>query len=360
MPIDIKEIDNLLKKYGNDADHESFLDIIKRGNDENIISLFLAHTIGNNPFLLEQLIKVAYGLDIKIEEIIDINTETQIDDEKRIDILIEGHLVNNHALFLCVIENKTWSGVHDNQCLNYYQWCEKYYPHHQRFYLLLKPQNNYTDDPSGNFKKVTYNNVYDAISDIDDMYVNDFKRTIENNLLEKPMNELDKYFLEHYAEINEITKGISKKVDNFFEHELPSSLEGYKFEKAITSYRFYHDNWWSGYLEDKKKQYYFYQEVHFIGRNFNQIEIKTTVKRYTKDSVVDKFIKENNVATINKVNQGEQREAWYIFDLHKFKSKHAPLSKEWKNDLINKVKEIFSKNDSLPDEYIKLIKKIII
>lgn len=329
-----EEIIALYSKYGlSDVKNNCFLDIINKNYDECIISKLILYVF-NNPDRLSNLIE-----DEVVETITDCGTEFTIDDSRRIDIYFEG-VFDNSKKFFIVIENKINSNVHDCQCKKYYEWVVKNpkYSSHKKYFFFLKPfYNAAIPDDKEHYQIITYDKLYEIIGKTKDLYCNELKKEIKNNLMKQKYNELDKYMLNNLLDIKKKTDYLWKDINKYFYHLTNQFSNGaYEFDISYlndcTYFRLYDkkENWLS--IDNRKKDdmYYFYFEV-YVSMDLKNIFIQQIVKTYSDnpDSKLNKFM-------INKYERKAGR-LYYIVKYDKFTSTYADklFSDEWKIEFEN-------------------------
>lgn len=360
---EIKELEKTLQKTDVVKKEESILDVL--GVTENDISKILGYLIQKHPDLFEALIRQS-NPDFKWNvQDISVETERAIDDQKRIDIYIYGTFTNNDK-FYAIIENKTWSSEHDSQCELYASWLESNYKEGSHYYFFLKPSANITLAHCEKYKTITYDDLYELLSALNDPYASELNKTIKNNFMGENMTELEQLLLkkDNYKVVRDSVLKIEKDLDNFFDKELCEEIKinfkDFKFEKEGQSRRFYLPEWWSDYKKDDlKKQYYFYLEYILRDHDFACLEIQAVVKRYCSNSLVDTLIeKEFSKSGISKSDYGNNR--WYVIKSIKFESSNVPLSDEWKKEFTDKVICLFKEYKKvISDEIFPKFKELL-
>ena len=343
---DLSLLEDALNKTERIEKEDSILDVL--GVTENDISKVLAYLLRKNPELLEQLIS-NYYFEERIINQDDFNVETEraIDDQKRIDIFLYGTFSNKEKFYV-VIENKTWSREHDNQCALYAKWLESNYTDGHKYYLFLKPSSNITTPHCDKYKVITYTELYELLSGINNQYAAELNKTIKNNFLEVNMTELEQLLLKqgNFRKIRDCISKLDKELDYFFDNEVKNEIQSkfldFRFQKEGQSRRFYYQKWWSDYQkENLKKQYYFYLEYILRDHDFLKLEVQAVIKRYCPDSLVDRLIeKDYSKLASSKSDSGNNR--WYVLKTEKFVSEHTPLSDEWKKEFVEKVINLFA------------------
>lgn len=345
MDYNFKSLEEFIKKYK--TNEPSFLEVINRGNDENLVSLYLSFLFKENIGFLNNIIDSAYGT--KIDNIVDISVEKTTYSNKRIDIFIEGKNEDNNVYI--VIENKIWSAEHDNQCNEYYNFVENEYENGDKYYLYLCPSSNKPLKLSNShFNIITYDDVLDALESQETLskFELDFKTLINNRLRGNNMNELDIFLINNRQVILDELDSIKKDMDSLImqiQAEYMNHQSNLKTEliNDKTNLRFYYhdgnENWWSDYKDDKADQYYFYIEIS-VKTNFSIFSYRT-IKNYDRNndsSKLTRFFKSNKECK-------NPHTVYFVMDRKDFKSDKQILSNEWKAELKQWVFDTF-------DEYL--------
>lgn len=346
----LEELKTVLQEAHAVAKEESILDVL--GVTENVISKILAYLFQKHPELLENMLrKCDSNFEFSIRDI-NVETERAIDDKKRIDVYIYGTF-SNESKFYVIIENKTWSSEHDNQCELYAAWLENNYKEGLHYYFFLKPSANITSPHCDKYKVITYGDLYELLSNLNDIYALELNKTIKNNFIGGNMTELEQLLLRkgNFKTVRDCISSLEKQLDQFFDKELMEEIKThfptFKFEKEGQSRRFYLPERWSDYQKDDlRKQYYFYLEYIFREHDFDSLEIQAVVKRYCSNSLIDTLFEKNlDVINPSKSDYGSNR--WYVLKSEKFESVKIPLSDEWKKEFSNKVLLLFKEYENL-------------
>lgn len=336
--MDLGKFKELIEKNKDIYNNLSFLEVIDRSYDEDIISRYLLYIFENQIDILSLLVEKVFNKpDFDIAEFDEAKAEYPIDYQKRIDLFFKGKDKTNQE-FVIIIENKIYCGEHDDQCNCYYNFINQVFPGiKNKFFIYLKPSFNKRITESKEFKVVSYDDLLAVLDDfIGDKYVMDFSKTIKNKLVEKDMNDLEVLVLNNYEEVKNALNNSKKEMEGYFENLLKTNYgdQGYLYELSGFSYRIYKKDWWSGYLKDNESnQYYFYVEILWRNYDVNKIEVLGTIKAYRKDSnnsVIDEFkksIEGNPIGNKNKYGY------WVLNKRNDyFKSEYKILSNEWKHD----------------------------
>ena len=340
----------------------SVLDILNRGHDEDLISKYLKYIFKNEPSIISKIIDKTYNKEFNNITIEDVSNEHSIDGQKRIDILIRGKKEDNKT-FVILIENKTWSREHGNQTEKYYKWAENNCLEDEKYYIFLIPKGSKQKEAiCKSFKTLNYEELYEILSGYEGGFIRDINNTIKNNLIGGEMTELDKLILSNYHELNNKMKEITNKVSEYFQVEYAETINNkfnVNFQRDRDSYRFYKDNWWKEDLDDKKNQYYFFFELHFVDFDFDKILFKATVKRYEEGSVVDKKIQEKFIRYKSYKDDNSGKIRYFVFEADMFDINNeglVPLSDDWKKELEKQSMQRFESFIPLLDDIVGKIK----
>ena len=193
---------NALKLQNNENRHSNFLGWLLRPYE--------SHNLGD--YFLKEILKISLKnhsqneeVKASLEDVIfnsfedsEIVLEKQTDKNRRIDIFIDSPTNQ----FLCLIENKIWSGEGFNQLEDYEEYInnhEKYKNYKHKVFLFLTPNADYNQKALyKNYIRIDYSQIYNVI-----IKILKFK--------EKSMSEEVKIFIEHYKKM--IERNIMKKTD---------------------------------------------------------------------------------------------------------------------------------------------------
>ena len=341
--INAKELEELIEKYKCSNDSSLlFLEIINQERSETTVSLMLKYLFENDPECLKNVINSKYEPTLDNIEVTNVITEYYIYDDKRIDLLIEAKTNNQNIVI--VIENKIDSSEHDNQCQRYYDYIKDRYDNSIiRYYFYLKPSNNLSIPNCKKFKTITYDDIYNCITNDEDPYIKDFKKCIERNYMNNKKNELELCLLNNfeyfYKKVNELHKDIEHFLQDEAAEEVKKVLGASKTEfYGGTHYtlRFYDSDCWNEDKDNKDNMYYFYVEIVAHDKEVSKFKFCRIIHAYTKNynSRINRFVKSlKNVRTSEYGNN-----IWYIADSKEFKTDKSILSSEWKKELIEAAK----------------------
>ncbi len=196
---DLEELNNLtgnfnifnaLKLQNNEIRHSNFL--------AWIMSPFETHGLGD--YFLKEFLKSAikdYSLDenigISLKDIVFLNLDdTEIKREyKNIDLLF----ISQQNKFVCIIENKIWTGEHDCQLERYAEIVNSEFKDFKKLYIYLSPTNECNSELLNRCYQGSNNTVY--YIPMNYLQVHDvINKTLKFKA--KSMNEDVKIFIEHY------------------------------------------------------------------------------------------------------------------------------------------------------------------
>lgn len=345
--MDLNKFKELLKKQKDNYDDAlSFLEVINKHYDETVISKYILYILSNDIDLLNSVLRMSYkDVFVDIDIINFYTTEFAISDNRRIDILIEFTDIND-SKGIIIIENKINSYEHNNQCAYYYNYCNKYYSNYKQYYLYIFPDfnlkaNNFKDD---NFKKITYSELYNLIASIENktIYEKDFKLLISNKLRSRPMDEVKKFLIENFTQIDENIISIKKDIDNIFDEFKDLFINSRKdflteFCDCHRTLRFYKNDkrWWNGWDVPNGERVYFYIEIK-CEDNFN-FYIQRTLKVYSKNlnTKINRYLSDSGIELIKH----KYMDTFKVFERKKIEINFQILSNEWKYKLLNKAYE---------------------
>lgn len=191
---------NVLKLENAEIRHSNFLGWL--------LSPYQSHLLGD--IFLKELLKTALkdhldntNLKTSISDIIlndysdaEVTLEKMTDENRRIDIFIESR----RNSFVCIIENKIWSGEGCNQLEDYEKYInlhEKYGSYKHKLFIFLTPDTNYDCTKLyKNYVRLDYAKICSAIDTIlkkENVIVNDevrhfienYKDMVERNIMKK-------------------------------------------------------------------------------------------------------------------------------------------------------------------------------
>ena len=191
---------NVLKLENAEIRHSNFLGWL--------LSPYQSHLLGDD--FLKELLKIALkdhlnntNLNTRISDIIfndysdaEVTLEKMTDENRRIDIFIESRKNS----FVCVIENKIWSGEGCNQLEDYEKYInshEKYGSYKHKLFIFLTPDTNYDCTKLyKNYIRLDYKKICMAIDAIlkkengivhDEVrkFIENYKDMVERNIMGK-------------------------------------------------------------------------------------------------------------------------------------------------------------------------------
>lgn len=103
--------------------------------------------------------------DVELEPDMDyadftVRTELTIEDGGRIDLLLESEKNN----IVVAIENKTFTGEHDDQLTRYFDHVNKTYPERERYFVYLTPEGSEASD-SENWQSLGYRQIAEVLDE---------------------------------------------------------------------------------------------------------------------------------------------------------------------------------------------------
>lgn len=322
----IKAINTIMDEYNKyysktDNQTPTFLNIIRKSNNENYISRILLYTISKDKKLLSELISkyvrryynnIKSGIQFNIQNI----TCEKYMSGRRADIFAQ--IIDEFGTeYTLTIENKVDTSEHTEQTSFYKSWVEKAFPDAINIFYYLKPDYNNSISSCDDFFDICYSDFKKMISIEDDYIINDFKLHIEQNLGEKNMSfkEYEKRAIENYKALTEIIKNVDDKIFStkqniakILKDKFNEKYNNIEFQENMSdSFRIYKKEW---YLE---KEYYFYVEIFYSDNLLDKIYFQQTLKFYRNSSEknnLDDFRNEYdvNIADINNLHNVLKRE----------------------------------------------------
>lgn len=221
---------NELKAYTNDT---NLFDILKITNAELKHSIVLAyifnpnesHNLGAKPLelLFRKLAKHSNIKSLEVFDLLDIDYEdfSVMREYKNIDILLKS---TKNKIVVC-IENKIWTGEHDNQLKRYKDIIDKEYVEYKRIYLYLTPYGDIASD-SDNWTNLSYNDIVDIIDELNldnintkiKLLIEDYKSMIRRKIMnDYELKELcNKIYRKHKQAIDLIIENKDDDVYYFY------------------------------------------------------------------------------------------------------------------------------------------------
>ena len=220
------EILNELKRY---TEHTNIFDILKISNAELKHSIMLAyifnpnesHNLGTKPLelLFKLLAKNKEISNLNAFELLDLDYDdfNVIREYKNIDLIFKS---SKSKIIVC-IENKIWTGEHDDQLNRYKNIIDKEYNDYKKIYLYLTPQGNLTSN--SNWHNISYGSILNILDNINikqkneniKLLIEDYKDMIRSKIMNN--NELkelcNKIYRKHKRAIDLI---IENKEDDIY------------------------------------------------------------------------------------------------------------------------------------------------
>lgn len=197
---------------------QTFLDIIGRSKDEDLISRMLAYVIKKDKFLFGKLMAFYFKANDETGYAVDEVKCEQVMLNGRADIFITGKDRCGKPCTL-TIENKIDTWEHDEQTQTYYEYIRRFYGKGWiNAFLFLKPDYNLSQPSCEKFHCITYSELFALIdNNSEDLFIHDFCNHIKNKLSDGDVifMELDSLVLKHYEQLNRIIGDVSRKFENF-------------------------------------------------------------------------------------------------------------------------------------------------
>ncbi len=333
-------IPHLLSTYRSEQNELYFtvLETIGRTYDECFISRLLLYALRKDTSLVNGIFSECIGREISAR-ITTAECEKCIPSGHlgRIDLFIEAE-GDDGQRYTLTIENKVNSYEHDDQTETYYKYVTRNYRTYHNLFLFLAPTYNHSSCSCAHFKKMSYRQIHDLISTNDNV-TREFQKHIRKFFSgeEQQMNKTDLEVLQNYDELKKIISHAQTTFENFQTHifnalkcEIGSEVDVWRTQIKGGSYRYYKNFWWNDSKKDKK--FYFYAELYYTNNSPREIYVQSTIKKYSKTSVIDKFIEHNNIA-------GRWSNSWFVHYSQKFISDKPIFSYEWQNELERFARE---------------------
>lgn len=265
----------------------TFLGILGREYDEEMISRILACLFRTDHLFAERLVSYAFGRDIFLQE-----GTVACDCEKflpggRIDLFLTA-AGRDGARYTVTIENKIGSFEHGEQTQRYYDYVTANYSQSNNAFLFLKPAYNQSSCSCAQFKPLTYGELYKMIS-AGDPIAADFKRHIREYLSEKEVrvDESVREVLRNYNEIRAALSAAEEQLEMIrraaFSQAMAAAEEkGGPWETLHRggSSRIFRPEWHNEGAPDPGRKYFFYSELYFVDGSPQKIVVQSTVQRY--------------------------------------------------------------------------------
>ena len=305
----------------------TFLSVIGRSYDEDLISRIVAYCLAKDTSLIKKLIERYVHKHLNDQALIDISSikDVLVCPEKamglgRADIFVSLTDANNQMITL-TIENKIYSYEHmtgdQYQTQVYYDWVtqQPMYADAINIFYYLRPDYNYSVAQCAAFENLSYIDMLGMLSACDDVIIRDFATHINYALRGDTMtfDPAEKLLLNNYKAFEEKRAEATKKVKAYQDMLIQKivdrldlvivdwrklQLEGkpdFLCEKdhygaGIGSYRLYKENWY------KENEHYFYVEIKFEFGCMDQIFFQCTLRDDEKgkhDHSVPKFLYNN-------------------------------------------------------------------
>lgn len=356
-------------------DFSSFLSIIGRTYDEDLLSRIVAYALSvdktlvlnlfsrysqkKSPHNVETTQILNYDIDVACEKFMG---------KGRADIFIE--IKNKNEIVATItIENKIYSVEHDDQTQTYFDWVTQnplYKENCFNMFFYLRPAFNHSEAVCKEYVNITYTDLLYWI-EADDYIIKDFKHHINKKLgdIDMSLNENQIDIIDNYEKIYDAINearykfvtyknDILEKIRIETEKQLQCKIFDCKSEEAKTpgendyhlelasaganmgtgSFRIYKPTWYSA------DRYYAYVEIKMEGGKFDKITFQQTIKGYAKN---DNLIQD--ILTKTSVHVLEKSDRHYVVKLENYGdvSSHENLSwksgEPWEQDFITKASE---------------------
>lgn len=381
-------ISRLLEKYNEQNNNTlksnpTFLEVIGRSHDEDLISRVLAYVLLTDAKCFESIAKFYFNRNVMQCKIISVECEKSMCGGRAdIFVLAEDQVGNTYTL---TIENKIFTWEHDDQTKTYFRFVKNQseYKNSNNIFIYLKPDFNASEPVCKEFKTLTYGQLLDFIENTENPIICDFKRHISGYLKnnEVKMMDIDIDVFKNFKELRDIMSVAEKKFVSFkreladviFKNYLIPELNYDLFDKNVTSnldkipdgtlvvendggdsFRIYRNGRWYRDDSDPLKKYYFYVELKFEDNAPNKIFVQQTIKRYggsnNENSIVTKFV--NNELTNFSDYSGQWEGKWYAICKEQFYcEEYEMFTPEWKSALktfaIKKLTEYIKEMDDI-------------
>ena len=156
------------------------------------------------------------------------------------------------------------------------------------------------------------------------------------------MDEVKKFLIENFTQIDENIISIKKDIDNIFDEFKDLFINSHKdflteFCDCHRTLRFYKNDkrWWNGWDVPNGERVYFYIEIK-CEDNFN-FYIQRTLKVYSKNlnTKINRYLSDSGIELIKH----KYMDTFKVFERKKIEINFQILSNEWKYKLLNKAYE---------------------
>ena len=350
-----KIIENLLNICENcnklrNSSFDSFLSVLNRRNDEDLISRIIAYILSNDKTLIVKMLNCysnnfnsAFG---QISDYDIVITPEKTMGIGRADIFVE---IKNKSTVVATItiENKIYSYEHDNQTQTYYKWVtsQVLYKHSINTFFYLRPYFNKSEAVCKEFKNISYTDLLSWISkETDDYIIKDFCKHIEvvfskTNLEDIPMllNEEELYILNNYEYIKSklddangkfkrVKDDIIAKIEETINNDIKKESVLTSRELGIGSYRLYKNEW-------NTKEWLFYVEIKFCENPLNRILLQETIYENNNSNIIKNFIEHDDDLSLMEDPDGR----YYVIRQESIPSNTSWEEENWHNKLIEEA-----------------------
>lgn len=331
----IEQLSDWIKKNKNEEQsvQPTFLSVIGRQYDEDLISRIVAYLLENDAGFVRELIvyyaeKSGGQTPLYLDSDFDINVKCErATDNGRIDIF--ASLTFGKNTIPLTIENKIKSEEHDtgdkSQTDEYAATIRRDYPDAYRVFLYLTPDWNSSSPKSKDFFKIRYSTVLEMISESTDPIVNDFinhinrflKRenamfTQQDIFVAKNLQAIKSMINTYMDSLNKQKSEIADELSSYLAPEMNPEIKTIRLWKAdfsdvdllqnneiyceqvcnrengLGSYRLSRKEW---YQNDR---FYFYVEIKFQDGLFDEIYYQITL--YDDNGSMKEWLKDWKIA----------------------------------------------------------------
>lgn len=242
------DIFNELKNFTNDV---NIFDVLKIANAELKHSIVLAyifnpnetHNLGSKPLeiLFRKLSMNSQINQLEIFDLLDIDYDdfSILREYKNIDILMKS---SKNKIVVC-IENKIWTGEHDNQLTRYKEIIDNEYEGYKKIFIYLTP-NGYEASDNENWANLSYDEIVEIIDELNleninskiKMLIDDYKLMIRRKIMnDYELKELcNKIYKKHKQAFDLIWE--NKEDDTYYLYSIISDYLNEKASKGIINF----------------------------------------------------------------------------------------------------------------------------
>jgi hypothetical protein len=358
---------NISEKNGK---HDTFLSIIGRSYDEDLISRIVAYCLSTDKSFVKQLVERYLHNHRDHEVCLDLSAiqNLSVYPEKamgfgRADIFAEFTDAKGQKVTL-TIENKIYSHEHETgeqyQTQVYYDWVTRRYEYASAVntFFYLKPDYNCSLPRCDAFENLTYAELCGMLEAGDNPIIRDFISHIQYALRgdHVKFEETERLLLDNYEAFEEKRAEATKKVKAYQDmliqrvsEKLGVSIvdwrkaqtgdkteflsEKVNYGAGIQSFRLYREGWY------KEGEHYFYVEIKFEYSCLNRIYFQCTLRDDEKGKEqhsVNKFLVDNP-----DYKNAKPDGKYYVIGQHPFNSENWGTP-EWESEFIKEATQYLS------------------